>query len=43
MFDKLTARDIQRMQEEIEHRKLVVRPQALEDVSQISRRFKREF
>jgi len=32
MFDKLTARDIQRMQEEIEHRKLVVRPQALEDV-----------
>lgn len=34
MFDKLTARDIQRMQEEIEHRKLVVRPQALEDVKE---------
>ena len=34
MFDKLTARDIQRMQEEIEHRKLVVRPQALDDVKE---------
>lgn len=34
MFDKLTALDIQRMQEEIEHRKLVVRPQALEDVKE---------
>lgn len=34
MFDKLTARDIQRMQEEIEHRKLVVRPRALEDVKE---------
>lgn len=34
MFDKLTAKDIQRMQEEIEHRKLVVRPQALEDVKE---------
>ena len=34
MYDKLTARDIQRMQEEIEHRKLVVRPQALEDVKE---------
>lgn len=34
MFDKLTAKDIQRMQEEIEHRKLVIRPQALEDVKE---------
>ena len=34
MYDKLTAREIQRMQEEIEHRKLVVRPQALEDVKE---------
>jgi len=32
MFDKLTAGDIQKMEEEIEHRKLVVRPQALEDL-----------
>lgn len=34
MFDKLTTKDIQRMQEEIEHRKLVIRPQALEDVKE---------
>ena len=34
MFDRLTAKDIQRMQEEIEHRKLVIRPQALEDVKE---------
>lgn len=34
MYDKLTAQDIQKMQEEIEHRKLVVRPQALEDVKE---------
>lgn len=34
MYDKLTAQDIQRMQEEIEHRKLVVRPQAIEDVKE---------
>lgn len=34
MYDKLTAKDIQKMQEEIEHRKLVVRPQALEDVKE---------
>ena len=34
MFDQLTAKDIQKMQEEIEYRKLVVRPQALEDVKE---------
>lgn len=34
MFDKLTAQDIKKMQEEIEHRKLVIRPQALEDVKE---------
>ncbi len=34
MYDKLTKKDIQKMQEEIEHRKLVVRPQALEDVKE---------
>ncbi len=34
MYDKLTAQDIQKMQEEIEHRKLVVRPRALEDVKE---------
>ena len=32
MYDQLTPSDIKKMQEEIEHRKLVVRPQALEDV-----------
>ncbi len=32
MYDELTAGDIKKMQEEIEYRKLVVRPQALEDV-----------
>lgn len=32
MFDKLTQSDIDKMQAEIEHRILVVRPQALEDV-----------
>ncbi len=32
MFDELTEKDIQKMEEEIEHRKLVVRKQALEDV-----------
>ncbi len=32
MYDKLTASDIKKMEEEIEHRKLVVRPRALEDV-----------
>lgn len=34
MYDELTASDIKKMQEEIEHRKLVVRPQALEDVKE---------
>lgn len=34
MFDKLTKADIQKMEEEIEHRKLVVRPKALEDVKE---------
>lgn len=32
MYDELTEKDIQKMQEEIDHRKLVVRKQALEDV-----------
>ena len=34
MFDKLTKSDIAKMEEEIEHRKLVVRPKALEDVKE---------
>lgn len=32
MYDKITQKDINRMKEEIEHRKLVVRKEALEDV-----------
>ena len=32
MYDELTAGDIKKMQEEIEYRKLVVRPQALDEV-----------
>ena len=32
MFDELTAKDIEKREAEIEHRKLVVRKQALEDV-----------
>ena len=32
MYDELTMKDIKKMEEEIEHRKLVVRKQALEDV-----------
>lgn len=32
MYDELTEKDIQKMEEEIEHRKVVVRKQALEDV-----------
>ena len=35
MYDRLTKKDIEKMQEEIEHRKLVVRKEALEDVRQI--------
>lgn len=34
MYDKLTQSDIRKMEEEIEHRKLVVRPRALEDVKE---------
>ena len=34
MHDKLTASDIKRMEEEIEYRKLVLRPQLLEDVKE---------
>lgn len=34
MYDELTVKDIQKMEEEIEHRKLVVRKQALEDVKE---------
>lgn len=34
MYDELTPSDIRKMQEEIEHRKLVVRPAALEDVKE---------
>ena len=34
MFDEVTEKDIQRMEEEIEYRKLVVRKQALEDVKE---------
>ncbi len=32
MYDKITLKDIKRMEEEIEYRKLVVRKEALEDV-----------
>ena len=34
MYDELTEQDIKKMEEEIEHRKLVVRKQALEDVKE---------
>ena len=34
MYDKLTRKDIQKMEEEVVHRKLVVRKQALEDVKE---------
>ncbi|MCI9142412.1 MAG: transcription elongation factor GreA [Lachnospiraceae bacterium] len=34
MYDELTPGDIRKMEEEIEHRKLVVRPKALEDVKE---------
>lgn len=34
MYDQLTLSDIKKMEEEIEHRKLVVRPKALEDVKE---------
>ena len=38
MYDELTKSDIKKMEEEIEYRKLVVRPKALEDVMAISAR-----
>lgn len=34
MYDQLTPGDIKKMEEEIEYRKLVVRPKALEDVKE---------
>ena len=34
MFDRLTKKDIEKMEQEIERRKLVVRRQALEDVKE---------
>ena len=34
MHDKLTQSDIRKIEEEIEHRKLVVRPKALEDLKE---------
>ena len=34
MYDELTPTDIKKMEEEIEYRKLVVRPKALEDVKE---------
>lgn len=34
MYDELTPSDIRKMEEEIEHRKLVVRPKALEEVKE---------
>lgn len=34
MYDQLTSGDIRKMEEEIEYRKLVVRPKALEDVKE---------
>lgn len=34
MYDRLTQKDIEKMEKEIEHRKLVVRKEALEDVKE---------
>lgn len=34
MYDRLTKHDIEKMQEEIDHRKLVIRKEALEDVKE---------
>lgn len=34
MYDRLTKKDIEKMEKEVEHRKLVVRKQALEDVKE---------
>ena len=37
MYDELTPTDIKKMEDEIEYRKLVVRPKALEDVKEDSK------
>ena len=37
MYDKLTENDIKKMQEEIDYRKLVVRPKELEAVKESPR------
>ncbi len=34
MYDRLTRKDIEKMEQEVEHRKLVVRKEALEDVKE---------
>lgn len=34
MYDKITQKDVERMQEEIEHRKLVIRKEAIKDVQE---------
>lgn len=34
MYDKLTRKDIEKMEQELEHRKLLVRKEALEDVKE---------
>jgi transcription elongation factor GreA len=34
MYDKITQKDIERMKEEIEHRKLVIRKEAIRDVQE---------
>ena len=34
MYDRLTRKDVEKMQKEVEERKLVVRKQALEDVKE---------
>ena len=34
MYDKITKKDVERMQEEIDHRKLVVRKEAIKDVQE---------
>jgi len=34
MYDRLTKKDIEKMEQEIEHRKLVIRRQAIEDVKE---------
>lgn len=44
MHDELTKKDIEKMEAEIEHRKLVVRKEALEDVKKhVPRRPERKF